>query len=83
LQKKRKKKKKNQLRGLQKAGFLAVWSCYLLVGRVKKKKEKEKIRKKKHQKPKRELETRKIRKRRKVEAFWSRAKEGRIGCPRI
>jgi hypothetical protein len=31
---------------LQKAGFLAVWSCYLLVGRVKKKKEKKKIRKK-------------------------------------
>ncbi len=46
LQKKRKKKKKNQLRALQKAGFLAVWSCYLLVGRVKKKKEKKKIRKK-------------------------------------
>jgi len=36
---------------LQKAGFLAVWSCYLLVGRVKKKKEKKKIRKKKHPKP--------------------------------
>ncbi len=53
LQKKRKKKKKkkNQLRALQKAGFLAVWSCYLLVGRVKKKKEKKKIRKKKHPKP--------------------------------
>jgi hypothetical protein len=51
LQKKgKKKKKKNQLRALQKAGFLAVWSCYLLVGRVKKK-EKKKIRKKKHPKP--------------------------------
>jgi hypothetical protein len=32
---------------LQKAGYLAVWSCYLLVGRVKKKKEKKKIRRKK------------------------------------
>ncbi len=53
LQKKRKKKKKNQLRALQKAGFQAIWSCYLLVGRVKKKKkEKKKIRKKKHPKPK-------------------------------
>jgi hypothetical protein len=84
LQKKRKnKKKKNQLRALQKAGFLAVWSCYLLVGRVKKKKEKKKIRKKKHPKPEIESETRKIGKRRKVEAFWSRVKEGRIGCPRI
>jgi len=71
---------------LQKAGFLAVWSCYLLVGRVKKKKkekEKKKIRKKNHPKPKRESETRKIGKRRKAEAFWSRVKEGRIGCPRI
>jgi hypothetical protein len=67
---------------LQKAGFLAVWSCYLLVGRVKKK-EKKKNRKKKHPKPERESETRKIGKRRKVEAFWSRVKEGRIGCPRI
>jgi len=47
---KKKKKKKNQLRALQKAGFLVVWSCYLLVGRVKKK-EKKKIRKKKHPKP--------------------------------
>jgi hypothetical protein len=86
LQKKRKKKKKkNQLRALQKAGFLAVWSCYLLVGRVKKEKEKEKkkIRGKKKPKPLRESETRKIGKRRKVEAFWRRVKEGRIGCPRI
>jgi hypothetical protein len=39
---------------LQKAGFLAVWSCCLLVGRVKKKKDNKKIRKKKHPKPKRE-----------------------------
>jgi len=56
------------------------------VGRVKKKKkekEKKKIRKKNHPKPKRESETRKIGKRRKAEAFWSRVKEGRIGCPRI
>jgi len=54
------------------------------VGRVKKKKEKKKkIREQKHPKPKRESETRKIGKRRKVEAFWSRVKEGRIGCPRI
>ncbi len=84
MQKKTKKKKKNQLRALQKAGFLAVWSCYLLVGRVKKKKEKKKkIREQKHPKPKRESETRKIGKRRKVEAFWSTVKEGRIGCPRI
>jgi len=80
---KKKKKKKKKLRALQKAGFLAVWSCYLLVGRVKKKKEKKKIRKKKHPTPKGELQTRKIGKRRKVDAFCSRVNEGRIGCPRI
>jgi len=53
------------------------------VGRVKKKKEKKKIRKKKHPTPKGELQTRKIGKRRKVDAFCSRVNEGRIGCPRI